>query len=196
MTSIIVLVPDTGQVLLQKNLCGSPIPSVTYLPLGAAFNYGQRVDSRLEKFRCENYITSFLPVSQFVIIVCVQKQDVPFDEEDRSYLNLIMQEFAAGMVFLKGRCELDSHAFVSCDINLHTNRLQRDFQMFSPFFDRLAKSEATPSLLLNTSDFIISDKRDELTDSLELFAENCECIHACIMVNGKVEIHVHYLLAL
>ena len=187
MTSIIVLVPDTGQVLLQKNIgCSSSIPSVTYLPLGATSSYGQRFDVRLEKFRCEHHIITFLAVSEFILIVSVQRKDSQVDDEENYYFNCVMQDFAAGMVLLKGRAELDASAFTSCDINLHTNRLQRDFQMFSPFFDHLARSSAAPSVLLNTTEFLLSEKRKEFTELLESFTESCECLHACIIVGGKL----------
>ena len=186
MTSIIAIVPDTGQVLLQKNINSSSIPSVTYLPLVGTHSYGQRYDVRLEKFRCENHITSFLPVSEFVLIVSVQKNDVQVDEEYTYYMNCVMQDFAAGLVFIKGRNELSASAFTSYDINLHTNRLQREFQMFSPFFDQLVKASSAPSVLLNTCDFILSENRTELTELLENFTESCECLHACILVGGKV----------
>lgn len=186
MTSIIVLVPDTGQVLLQKNINSSNIPSVTYLPLGGTYTYGQRYDVRLEKFKCENHIASFLPVSEFVMIVAVQKNDVPVDEEYVYYMNCVIQDFAAGLVFIKGRNELSASAFTSYDINLHTNRLQREFQMFTPFFEQLVKSSSAPSVLLNTCDFILSDNRQELTELLETFTESCECLHSCIVVGGKI----------
>ena len=186
MTSVIVLVPDTGQVLLQKNIGCSSIPSVTYLPLGATASYGQRFDVRLEKFRCEHHIITFLPVSEFILIVSVQRKDSQIDDEENYYFNCVMQDFAAGMVLLKGRVELDASAFTSCDINLHTNRLQRDFQMFSPFFEHLARNSTAPSVLLNTTEFLLSEKRKEFTDLLESFTESCECQHACIVVGGKL----------
>ncbi|XP_063711162.1 protein fuzzy homolog [Symsagittifera roscoffensis] len=186
MTSIIVLVPETGQVLLQKNVNSSNIPSITYLPMGGTFTYGQRFDVRLEKFKCEHHITSFLPVSEFIMIVAVQKNEVQVDEEHTYYMNCVIQDFAAGMVLLKGRNELSGAAFTSYDINLHTNRLQREFQMFTPFFEQLIRSSSAPSVLLNTCDFILSEKRKDLNELLEGFTESCECLHACIMMGGKI----------